>query len=101
MHTICKLIHRNLNPGNILIATNDNWKLSGLDFAIRFESTAISESASMMANELQGPLQLRYTAGKSASQSALRRQRTLVSVPRKYQLALISMCQRARSSAII
>lgn len=78
LHSICKLVHRNLNPRNILIAANDNWKLSGLEFAIRFESATISESASMMANEGANSL-LRYSSGAGA-QAALRRQRTLVCI---------------------
>lgn len=75
LHVICKLVHRNLSPQNILIAGDDNWKLSGLEFAVRFESTTISESASIMAHELGAPL-VRY----SGQSLGLRRQRTLVSM---------------------
>lgn len=68
MHGICKLIHRNVTPNNILVCQNDNWKLSGLEFAVRFESTTISESASMMAHEFG---QIRYTLGGTTSASGL------------------------------
>lgn len=90
LHSICKLIHRNLNPGNVLIASNgDNWKLSGLEFAIRFESATVHDSASIMAGELAGSTCLRYTglASTSGAHSALRRQRTLVSSSLARQLA--------------
>ena len=80
LHTICKLIHRNLSPANILVAANDNWKLSGLEFAVRFESTTISESASIMAQETGVSFAYAANALANPSGAALRRQRTLVSV---------------------
>lgn len=81
LHAICKLIHRNLTPANILIGSNDNWKLSGLEFALRFESATISESASIMAHEGASGSLLRYSLGSAnAQQKTLRRQKTLVSI---------------------
>lgn len=71
MHAICKLIHRNLTPRNILICQNDNWKLSGLEFALRFESTTISESASMMAHEFSQTLAPMLGKGAGSTGSAL------------------------------
>ena len=87
MHTICKLIHRNVTPKNILIGLQDNWKLSGLEFALKFESTTMSESSSMMAHELglRPAFRMGASLGAGASslsaagQQHLRRQRTLVS----------------------
>lgn len=78
LHSICKLIHRNLTPRSVLIAANDNWKLSGLEFAIRFES------ASALAAQEEGASLLGHSSGVS-SQAALRRQRTLVSNQQAFQ----------------
>lgn len=78
LHLYCRLIHRNVTPANILIGSGDNWKLAGLEFAVRFESTTVSESNSIMRLESCATQTLSPTSNLLKA-NHFRRQRTLVS----------------------
>lgn len=97
LHLVCKLIHRNVTPSNILVCAGDNWKLAGLEFAVRFESTSLpaTDAQSVLVGETRAAqlgclLRLAggsrnatdYSSGGAAravscGPGALRRQRTL------------------------